>query len=68
MYIIVIQYSYRLYSIKSYYKIMAIIPYAEIYIHVAYLFYTSSLYLLIPDPYHPPPSLYPLVTTSFLYL
>ena len=37
---IVIQYFYRLSSIKSYYKIIAIIPYAVQYILVAYLFYT----------------------------
>ena len=46
-----IQYLYRLYSIKNYYKIMAIIPCAVQRILFAYLFYTSSWYLLIPYPY-----------------
>ena len=42
----VIEYFYRLCSIKSYYKIMAIIPCALQQILVAYLFYTQQLYLL----------------------
>ena len=50
----VIQYFYRLYSIENYYRVMGIIPCAEIYIHVAYLFYISSLYLLIPYTYRAP--------------
>ena len=37
----VIQYLCRLYSIKSYYKIMAIIPFAVQYILVADLFYAQ---------------------------
>ena len=40
MYSIVIQYFYRLYAIKNYYKIMAIIPRAVNGISAAYLFYT----------------------------
>ena len=39
MYNLVMQYIYRLYSIKSYYKIMVIIPCALRYLLVAYLFY-----------------------------
>ena len=40
VYSIVIQCFYRLYSIKSYYRIIAINPCAIQYILVAYLFYT----------------------------
>ena len=36
----VIQYFHRLYDIKSYYKIMAIISCAVQYILVSYIFYT----------------------------
>ena len=36
----VIQYFNRVYSIRSYYKIMAIIPYATQYILITYLFDT----------------------------
>ena len=39
-YTIVIQYFYRFYPIKHYYKIMTIIPCVVQYILVTYLFYT----------------------------
>ena len=47
MYSIEIQYFYSLYSIKGYYKIMAIIPYVIEYILVAYVFYFIFIYLYI---------------------
>ena len=61
MYSIVIQYFYRLYSIQSYYKIMAIIPCAVFF--VAYLFYTQQFVSLNPiTVICPSPSPFPLVT------
>ena len=56
-YSIVIQNFYRLHSIESYYKIMAMIPCACI--HTSFLliyFIHNSLYLLIPYPYLAPPA------------
>ena len=50
VYSILIQYFYRSYSIKSYYKIMAIIPCAIQYILVAYLFYTQQFVSVNPIP------------------
>lgn len=43
-----IQHFYRLYSIKAYYKTMALIPCAIQYILVAYLFYTQQFVSLNP--------------------
>ena len=45
-----IQYFDRLYSVKSYYKKMAIVFCAVQYILAAYYFISSSLYLLISHP------------------
>ena len=47
VYSVVIQYFYRKHSIKSYYKLVAIILYA---INVSLYFIHSNLYLLIPYP------------------
>ena len=43
-----IQHFYRLYSIKAYYKTMALIPCAIQYILVAYLFYAQQFVSLNP--------------------
>ena len=62
---IIIQYVYRLYSIKSYYEILAItMPYnaSLLLIHVIH----SSLYLLIPHPFLPLLLLSLLVPSSLL--
>ena len=47
---IVIQHFYRLYAVKSYYKIMAIFLYAIQYILVAFVFYTLQFVSLNPRP------------------
>lgn len=49
-------YFYRLYSVKSYYKIMASIPSATQYILLLIYFICNSLYLLIPSPILPLPT------------
>ena len=48
----VTQYFYRLYSVKSYYRIMYIIPCVIQYIHVAYLyikFHTHHTHTLLTE-------------------
>ena len=52
-----IQHFYRLYSIKAYYKMMALIPCAIQYILVAYLFYTQQFVSLNPISLIAPTSL-----------